>query len=127
MAEELSRHMWGDAGSPVWLPELLRIAQSGFRAAFEEFRSQAGSSVPSSEEHGAIGDWLGGREAVFPGEGERHDSQGQTEIPLPQFPLGSDHPAGVVDGTDERVNAARQESVEPQHFGEWLDWDASLY
>lgn len=71
LVEQLSRQIWGGSGSPAWLPDLLRIVQDGFRAAFDEFRSQDGSSVLSSEVYDDVdGTRLGGLGAVCPGRVE---------------------------------------------------------
>jgi len=120
VAEELNRHLLSHNGSsPDWLPELLRIAQSGFRAAFEEFRSHSGrlpsASAPSSETYDAVGGWLGTEE--LQGLVEEHEGASSPFAP---------GRLGRVDENGALIRPAEQDSVELQHFGEWLDWGDPL-
>ncbi|KAK0648714.1 hypothetical protein B0T16DRAFT_408654 [Cercophora newfieldiana] len=133
VAEELSRHLWGESGLPEWVPDLLRIAQSGFRAAFEEFRSQGGSSVPSSEVYDTVGNWLGLGEDAFRvhGHGQAESETYGNQTQGRSFPLQpvveADTTPGAEDNTDEHLDVTDKNPVELQHFGEWLDWDANFH
>jgi len=127
LVEQLSRQIWGGSDSPAWLPDLLRIVQDGFRAAFDEFRSQDGSSVLSSEAYDDVdGTRLGELGAVCPGQSGRQGGQepAETHIPLPlQAP---NHSMGLVDRIGEQSNEAGQDWGELQNLGQWLNWDANL-
>jgi len=100
LAERLSRQLWGGSGSPAWLPELLRMVQDGFRAAFDEFRSQDGSSMLSAEAKGADGTWLGEVDALS-GQSGRQGSQRPAETPIPQPLHAPNHIMGVAGGIEE--------------------------
>jgi hypothetical protein len=99
------------------------VAQTGFRAAFEEFREQSGSSFFTPLEVGdAVGAWVETEEEeeVFPEESEPFS----TLLPHPRGNNSTE--TALQTGNQLHDDDGDADAVEYEHFGEWLDLNASF-
>ncbi|KAK0611642.1 hypothetical protein B0T14DRAFT_333160 [Immersiella caudata] len=117
VAEEMNRYISAGSSSPDWLPELLQMAQSGFRAAFEEFRAQNGSSFSSSETDDVDGNWAEIEEQAVQADGEESSTVQHRPV--------VDQPTGTAEQIDIQLNVNGQNFEDYQQFGDWLDWGES--